>query len=139
MEQIVSRIKPVIIVSCLPELSERKLNEIYRELVKAIEDAKEFAIHDEESLVVIFPSDSMKYGLGTEIIVEGKWFPENDEVGEKEWMGLAFWIGMTIQKFFEKSFVQCVVGGFSGPRGFWTSFVPDPSKIQEEVGISVEK
>jgi hypothetical protein len=122
------KIKPVITLSCLPgDLTEERLREIHRALVEAMEDSKIFGIHGEESIICLFAPDMMRYGLGTEVVVEGKWFPEDGTL-EKDWSELAYRVGKAVQSLFQHSFVQCILRGFGAERGFWTSPIFPPEK-----------
>lgn len=64
----------VIKVWCLPEQTEKELRSVHRVIVKAVEDVKEFGLKGEESMIVLFPTDMMKYGLGSHILVETETF-----------------------------------------------------------------
>ncbi len=117
-----SKIKPVITLSCLPgELTEEAIMKIHQELVEVVEKTDKFGLHGEESMVHLFVPDKMQYGLGTEIVIEGKWFPEYDVITDSDWNWLARSLGVAVQSIFQHTFIQCVVRGFGAERGFWTS------------------
>ncbi len=125
------KIKPVITVSCLPgDLTEEVLVQIHQALVGAMEKTYKFGIHGEESTVHLFVPDMMKYGLGTEIVIEGKWFPEPEYevITDSDWNWLARSLGVAVQSILQHTFIQCVVKGFGVERGFWTSPVLPPEK-----------
>jgi len=62
--------KPVVKVWCLPEITEKELRNLFREIVTALCSIESLGIDNETDLIVLFPKDMMKYGLGTEIVVE---------------------------------------------------------------------
>lgn len=103
---------PVIKVWCLPKVGERKLNQIFKGIVSAVESVPELGLKGEKSMTVLFPTDMMKYGLGTEIIVEVTGLfvkPERtDEVRQR----LAQAIGTTVKGLFPKARVECFVFPF---------------------------
>jgi hypothetical protein len=112
---------PVIKVWCLPKVGERKLNQIFRGIVSAVESVSELGLKGEKDMTVLFPTDMMKYGLGTEIIVEVTGLfvkPERtDEVRQR----LAQAIGTTVKGLFPKAMVECFVFPFDPTQGFWTN------------------
>jgi hypothetical protein len=74
----------IIEVSCLPELDEDQLKALYGKIVKATVKGR-FGVRKDE-ITVSFPKDSMKYGLGEEIIIKlfirlhndwAHWIPSN--------------------------------------------------------------
>ena len=70
----------------------------------------------------------MKYGLGTEIVMEGKWFPE-DVTMERDWSELACSsVGEAVQGIIPIFICAVVLKGFGVERGFWTSPVLPPEK-----------
>lgn len=78
--------KPVVTVWCLPaNLSEGELRQIFIEVVATFKSQPGLDIQSESDLVVLFPSDRMSYGLGSEIVitVEGVEFSlqSEEEVG----------------------------------------------------------
>jgi hypothetical protein len=113
---------PVIKVWCLPKgITERKLNEIFEGIVSTVESVSELGLKGQRSMTVLFPPDAMKFGLGTEIIVEVTGLfvkPERtDEVRQR----LSKVLGITIEKFFPKAMVECFVQPFDPAQGFWTN------------------
>jgi hypothetical protein len=62
---------PQITVWCLPpDTSEEKLHDLHNALVAAAVDIKELGLKDENDFLNLFPVDMMKYGAGTEIMVQ---------------------------------------------------------------------
>jgi hypothetical protein len=51
---------PVIKVWCLPKVSERKLNQIFKGIVSAVESVPELGLNGEKNMTVLFPTDMMK-------------------------------------------------------------------------------
>lgn len=112
---------PVIKVWCLPKSNECKLQKILGDIVKAVESVSELGLRGENSMTVLMPPDSMKYGLGTEIIIEvtGLFIkPErNDEVRNR----LAERLGKVIETHYPETKVECFVYPFDPTQGFWTN------------------
>lgn len=112
---------PVIKVWCLPKSTERKLNQVFEGIVKAVESVPELGLKGKHSMTVLFPPDMMKFGLGTEIIIEvtGLFIkPErNNEVRNR----LAERLGKTLEEHFPKAMVECFVFPFDHNQGFWTN------------------
>lgn len=110
---------PVIKVWCLPMSTERKLKQVFESIVEAVEGVPELGLKGKYSMTVLFPPDMMKYGLGTEIIIEvtGLFIkPErNDEVRNR----LAERLGMAVKEHFPKAMVECFVFPFDPAQGFW--------------------
>lgn len=61
---------PTIKVWLLPKLSEGDFKALHRAIVEAVEGVKVLGFSGEESMHVAFPPDRMKYGLGTEAVIE---------------------------------------------------------------------
>ena len=112
---------PVIKVWCLPKLSERKLNKVFKGIVSAVESIPELGLKGEKSMTILFPVDMMKYGLGTEIIIEVTGLFVNQERTNKVRERLAQAIGTTVKELFPKAMVECFVFPFDPSQGFWTN------------------
>jgi phenylpyruvate tautomerase PptA (4-oxalocrotonate tautomerase family) len=112
---------PVIKVWCLPEQTEEQLQALHKNLVSAVVSVTELGLKDENEMTMLFPPDAMKYGLGSEIIVEVSSLFEGpkrtDEVRQK----LAENIGRVIQNFFPDALVECFIYPFKPSQGFWSS------------------
>ena len=63
--------KPVIKVWCLPNCVESAYEGLFQSIVKRLIITGE--IKTEDDLLVLFPPDLMRYGLGREIFVEIDW------------------------------------------------------------------
>ncbi len=111
---------PVIKVWCLPSLNESELNQVFEDLVKAVEGVPELGLKGKDSITVLFPPDMMRFGLGTEIIIEVTGLFEKPERTEEVRNRLAEYLGKTIIKHFPSSMVECFVFPFNVKQGFWT-------------------
>lgn len=112
---------PVIKVWCLPKCSERTLNKIHKGIVSAVESVTELGLKGECSMTVLFPFDAMKYGLGTEIVVEVTGLFVKPERTDGVRQRLAQALGITIKGLFPKAMVECFVYPFDHAQGFWMS------------------
>jgi len=110
---------PVIKVWCLPKSSERKLNKVFKGIVSAVESVSELGLMGEKDMTVLFPTDMMKYGLGTEIIVEVTGLFMKSERTNEVRQRLARAIGIIIKGLFPKAMVECFVYPFDPAQGFW--------------------
>jgi len=132
---------PVIKVWCLPKLSERNLNKVHRWVVSAVESVPELGLKSEKSMTILFPTDMMKYGLGTEIIIEVAGLFVNQERTNKVRERLAQAIGTAIKEFFPRAMVKCFVYSFDPAQGFWESPEMDygPGLNPEQFGFCSDK
>lgn len=114
----------VITVSCLPESSEKELQRLHKAIVRTLEKIKELHINEEIDITCLFPVNMMKYGLGTEIIVEVKGLfikPDCDRTPAFR-QRLAKALGRVVRKLFPKAeLVECFVHPFDLNQGFWSS------------------
>lgn len=113
---------PVIKVWCLPVVTESKLNELHQSIVRACMDIEELGIKNEKAVTCLFPPDMMKYGLGSEIIVEvtGLFEKHNRTDGVRK--RLAEKLGEAVKgQFPDTGLVECFVYPFNPSLGFWTS------------------
>jgi|SRR3989344_2217834 len=114
------KVKPVVKVYCLPKLKEDRLQKLHKAIVAtALVALDGFGIKSEADLLVLFPPDSMKYGLGSEILVEVD-LPMHPDVRHVHFDEIAAKFGKVVKKFFPKSFVQCTPYRFD-PANSWTS------------------
>ncbi len=112
---------PVIKIWCLPKCSERKLNRVFDRIVAAAVSVRELGLKDKHSMTVLFPTDMMKFGLGTEIIIEVTGLFIKPERTEEVRNRLAEQLGKTIKELFPKAMVECFVSPFDPTQGFWTN------------------
>ena len=110
---------PVIKVWCLPKQSEEELNRLFEAIVKAVEGISELKLKGERSMTVLFPTDAMAYGLGTEIIIEVMGLFEKPERTDEVRNRLARSLGIAVRKLFPLARVQCFVYSFNPSQGFW--------------------
>ena len=113
---------PVIKVWCLPESEEAKLNELHQGIVRAVASVPEIGVSDEKDITCLFPTDMMKYGLGTEIIVEVTGLFDKFERTEEVRKQLARRIGEAVHSQYpDTELVECFVFPFHLGQGFWSS------------------
>ena len=63
----------IIRVSCLPNMSEKELRVLFESIVLATEAVSDLHIKKGEGrnlFTVLFPPDSMRYGLGLDVVIE---------------------------------------------------------------------
>jgi hypothetical protein len=114
---------PNIKMWCLPQdLSEERLREIHKAVVKAVVDIKELGIRGEQDMITLFPPDMMKYGAGTEIIIEvGELFDKPERTPQVR-QRLATSLGETVKAMFPDAKVVCKLDPpFDPKQGYWVS------------------
>ncbi|MCA9354569.1 MAG: hypothetical protein KC877_03565 [Candidatus Kaiserbacteria bacterium] len=112
----------MIKVWCLPESEEAKLNELHQGIVRAVASVPEIGVSDEKDITCLFPTDMMKYGLGTEIIVEVTGLYDKPERTEEVRNQLAARIGEAVHSQYpDTELVECFVSPFNPAQGFWSS------------------
>ena len=117
---------PVIKVWCLPVVDEPRLNELHQNIVKAVVSVGELGVKDENDITCLFPTDMMKYGLGSEIIVEVAGLFVKPERTNEVRQRLAERLGHVVKELFpDAGLVECFVYPFSPLQGFWTSRTPE--------------
>jgi len=110
---------PVIKVWCLPDIGESRLNVLHQELVRAVTSVSELGVKTENDMTCLFPSDMMKYGLGTEIIIEVTGLYEKPERTEAVRQRLAeALVGAVWGQFPETDLIECFVNPFNPSQGF---------------------
>lgn len=113
---------PVIKLWCLPKCSERKLNQVFEAVVAAVVSVRELGLQDKHSMTILFPPDMMKFGLGTEIIIEVSGLFDKPERTDEVRQRLAEKLGRTVKDLFPKAMVECFIDPpFKPKQGFWTS------------------
>jgi hypothetical protein len=111
---------PIIKVWCLPHLEEEELNALHKDIVKAVVGIRELGFKDENDMTCLFPSDMMKYGLGSEIIVEISGLFVKPERTASAIDSLAFQVGCAVSRRFQKAKIEVLVYPFNAAYGFWT-------------------
>ncbi len=112
---------PMIKIWCLPKSTERKLNQIFKDIVKTVEGIPELGLKGKHSMTVLFLPDMMKFGLGTEIIIEVTGLFEKPERTADVRNRLAEHLGWALKEHFPKAMVECFVFPFDSSQGFWTN------------------
>ncbi|MBP6974563.1 MAG: hypothetical protein KBB54_01320 [Candidatus Pacebacteria bacterium] len=126
---------PVIKTWCLPKMEEKELHDLHNALVAAVVSIEELGYKSEKDMTLLYPSDLMQYGLGTDIVVEATMFEKpmcTSTVKQK----LAKALGTVIQqKIPTAERVGCFVYSFNRPSGFWTSVLSEDGFTQEQEDI----
>lgn len=122
---------PIIKVWCLPQLEEVELNGLHKDIVGAVTSVHEFGFKDENDMTCLFPSDMMKYGLGSEIIVEISGLFEKPERTPRVIELLAFRVGLAVAQHFPKAKIECLVYSFNPDHRFWSCKSYDDYQRQE--------
>ncbi len=126
---------PVIKTWCLPKMEEKELHDLHNALVAAVVSIEELGYKSEKDMTLLYPSDLMQYGLGTDIVVEATVFEKpmcTSTVKQK----LAKALGTVIQhKIPTAERVSCFVYSFNRPSGFWTSVLSEDGFTQEQEDI----
>lgn len=111
---------PIIKVWCLPPTEEEELNKLHQAIVRAVVGVQELGFKDENDMTCLFPSDMMKYGLGSEIIVEISGLFIKPERSASAIQTLAFQVGCAVSRQFQEAKIECLVYPFDAAYGFWT-------------------
>lgn len=114
---------PVIKVWCLPKSSEKKLRQLHKAIVEAVCSIKVLGLRSQQDMTVLFPPDSMSFGLGSEIVIEITGLFVRHERTLEVHQTLAFRVGKAVQKLFPKADnIECFVYPFNqNVNGFWGS------------------
>lgn len=100
-------IKPVLKVWCLPSMPEEALNKLHADLVDAVITIKRFGVSGENDIIVLFPPDMMRHGLGAEILVEYESSHNYLDGGHKDLELLSAKLGHVLRKHFPDTLIQC--------------------------------
>ncbi len=104
---------PIVKVWCLPaDLTEGRLRNIHEDILRACICIPELGIHAEKDLTVLFPKDMMKYGLGSEIVIEIS-IPSGPAVTQKMCRTLVELVALAIAGSFPKATIQCQIITFN--------------------------
>jgi len=106
----------IVKVWCLPEMTEEQLNGLHEAIVEMFV-ASETGVKNENDLMVLFPSDMMKYGLGKQI-----YFEVSGNICINDGYSLVSITGKVILSHFPKSNVygEAAICKY-GRRQFWSS------------------
>lgn len=132
---------PVIKLWCLPnDLDEERLRELHKAVVAAVVGVKELGLRGEQDMITLFPPDMMKYGLGTEIIIEvGELFGKPERTEEVRGR-LAQSLGETVKSLFPDAKVVCKLDPpFDPKQGYWVSPEAQGDSEFEERGRLIEQ
>lgn len=113
---------PIIKLWCLPDIGESRLNALHQELVRAVKNVPELGITSEKDMTCLFPSDMMKYGLGTEVIIEVTGLYEKPERTEEVCQRLARELVDAVRgQLPDTELIECLVNSFNPSQGFAVS------------------
>lgn len=127
---------PVIKVWCLKDdQTEEELNTLHKKIVAAVIEIPEMELKDENDMTCLFPPDSMKYGLGNEIIVEIEVFNKPKRT-TKVLQKLAKNVGSAVKKLYPTAKVECSIHRFKPEEGFWSS---DTNQKEESTWEKISK
>lgn len=115
---------PQITVWCLPQnLGERKLRQLHKAIVAAAVSVKELELTGEGDMLTLFPPDMMRYGAGTEIMVQVSELWDRPGRTPQVRNRLATALGQAVKAMFPKAVVAARVDPLFRPArdGFWTS------------------
>lgn len=109
----------IVKVWCLPaDQPEDVLRRLHLTIVEEVFKMRVLEVNDEDDMVVLFPPDLMKYGLGKEIVVEVSGLLEKPEITDGVCNELAFNLGARVCHFYQNSRVVCFVQTQNPNRGY---------------------
>ena len=111
---------PVIKVWCLPKENEEMLQTLHKAIVKNVTLITELGLRGEQDMTVLFPPDQMKYGLGSEIVIEILLFKKPERTTEVL-NRLAEKVGTIFYFWYKDAKIEVFVQTCDPTRGFWTS------------------
>lgn len=79
----------VIKIWCLPKTSQEKLNGFFQRVVDVLKNIPVFDIRSEKDILVLFPTDMMEYGLGSEILVEVSNLGSNFKISNRDFQAFS--------------------------------------------------
>lgn len=110
--------KPVVKVYLLPaEWDEQVLQDCFNKILENLKTVQELNIQTEDDVIVLFPSDRMRKGLGTEIHVEvdlPSYLVCHPDTEDKT----ASAVFETVRFFLPEAAIQCKTYTFDVKRGF---------------------
>lgn len=128
---------PQITVWCLPpDLGEEKLNALFKALVAAAVSVEELGLRGKEDMLILFPPDMMRFGAGTEIMVQVSELWDKPERTPDIRNRLARVLGEVVKGMFPDAVVASRLDPPFRPaeHGFWTSkevtIAPPPTDIE---------
>jgi hypothetical protein len=114
---------PIIRVSCLPKMPKKELRRLYQSIMQAALEITELGLTGEKDITCLFPPDMMKYGLGSEVIVEVFGLFEKRERTPDVIDRLARNLGTAVVGFFPNAKVECLIYPFNPKKRFWTNAI----------------
>ncbi len=113
---------PIIKVWCLPQIEEEKLNSLHKALVRAVSSVEVLGVNNENDMTCLFPTDMMKYGLGTEIIIEVVGIYDKPDRTDEVRKKLAEYLVVAVREQFpDTGLIECFVYPFNPALGFASS------------------
>lgn len=111
--------RPVITVWCLPDAHEKTFNDLHKAIVGAVLKWCPY-LKGEQDMTVLFPSDKMAYGLGTDVPIDVE---RMNRSSLEERKGLARDLVEVVRRFLPEALVECIVrkDNVGGGVGFWSS------------------
>ena len=105
--------KLVTKVWCLPKEPEEKLQALHRKIVQAVvTGVPNLHLKGEQDMIVLFPTDAMSYGLGSDILVEISNATSLELLAEK--------VGELIEKEYPRAKIEVVATNpFSAAGSFY--------------------
>jgi len=113
--------KPIVKVFLVPgEWKEKQLQDCFDELVAAAKTVPVMRVSSEEDIIVLFPKDLMRKGLGTEVVIEVSlnFYPG---LGDTQKRDVAYAMWRVMQDFLPKAHIQCTVSTFETVHGYFES------------------
>jgi hypothetical protein len=107
----------VIKVWCLPQPSQSRLRKVYESLVRAVKAVPELG--KDPDMLVLMPSDLMKYGLGEEILIEVTGLPASRKINREVRNRLANHVGRALYEFYPLVQIEARVFATHQDEGHW--------------------
>jgi len=103
-------------------MEENELNRLHKGIVGAVCAVRELGLNSENDMTTLFPADKMKYGLGTDIVVEVTGLIDKPERTKDVRQLLARNVGLIVSEFFPDAKVESFVYPDDKERDtFWCS------------------
>ncbi|MEK7201343.1 MAG: hypothetical protein AAB737_01785 [Patescibacteria group bacterium] len=105
---------PVIKVWCLPPQSEEQLKALFDSIIAATVSVRGFNFKGMTDTTVLFPSDMMSFGIGTDICIEaGSQAFAPSKVGQEERNAFAQAMVGAVAKHFPKAKIECIAFSYN--------------------------
>jgi hypothetical protein len=109
-------------VWCLPRLSQKKLEGLFWDIVEAVGSVKAMtkAGHTGTgNMLVLYPSDKMKLGLGAEVLIEVEGLTDARICNLSVRNELAGRLGLVVEKLLPKAQIDCRIHKPDSSMGRW--------------------